>query len=299
MPAPSRTLVSTAQLEALIAAQASGGDPIVVIDCRFDLADPGPGRREFAEGHVPGAAYASLDEDLAAPPSVAGGRHPLPDAHAFAGRMTAWGIAPGVQVVAYDEGPGAYAARLWWMLRHAGHDAVAVLDGGFAAWKREGRRVQAGEVGNAASAGNMAAAGPVGAVAAAEHAVARAVTTAEVAARGPGAVLIDARSPERFRGEVEPIDRVAGHVPGAVNRHYMTNLTADGTFRPAAELRAEFQALLGGAAPANAIAMCGSGVTACHNLLAMEIAGLPGARLYVGSWSAWCGGAGERPAASG
>jgi thiosulfate/3-mercaptopyruvate sulfurtransferase len=160
---------------------------------------------------------------------------------------------------------------------------VAVLDGGFAAWTRDGRRVEAGE------ARRELLAEAEGAAAAPNPALARAVTTAEVAARGPGAVLIDARSPERFRGEVEPLDRVAGHVPGAVNRHYMTNLAADGTFRPAAELRAEFQALLDGATPADAIAMCGSGVTACHNLLAMEIAGLPGARLYVGSWSAWSG----------
>jgi thiosulfate/3-mercaptopyruvate sulfurtransferase len=263
------------------------------VDCRYDLAVPARGARDHAAGHVPGAVYASLDGDLSAPPDGHNGRHPLPAPAAFAATLARWGVAPGVQVVAYDETTGAYASRLWWMLRNAGHHAAAVLDGGFAKWVREGRAVEVGP-GTAARAEVQAAQErrPPG------DASFRAVTADEVAARGTDAVLIDARSPERFRGEVEPLDRVPGHVPGAVNRHYMDNLGADGTFRPLAELRRDYEALLAGASPADAIVMCGSGVTACHDLLAMEAAGLRSARLYAGSWSEWCGDR-ARPVATG
>ena len=297
MPAPFDTLISTGSLAELIAARDEAGAGLVIVDCRYDLAAPARGARDYAAGHIPGAVYASLNRDLSAEPDGRNGRHPLPAAAEFAATIARWGIGSGVQVVAYDDSTGAYASRLWWMLRNAGHHAAAVLDGGFAKWVREGRSVEVGwgtaplerrppnVTPQERRPSNVTPTAPRPPRSGAPF---PAVTADEVAGRSAGAVLIDARSPERFRGEVEPLDRVPGHVPGAVNRHYMTNLAEDGTFRPAAELRAAFEALLAGGLPADAIVMCGSGVTACHHLLAMEVAGLPGARLYAGSWSEWC-----------
>lgn len=249
----------------------------VVFDCRFDLADPGQGRRHYLDAHLPGARYAHLDTNLSGPITPSTGRHPLPDP----ARLCAWfgqqGVDTGTQVIAYDDSGGNMAVRLWWLLRWLGHDAVALLDGGWQHW--------------------LGAAGPV--TAALPQPVPtefqgspdwdQVLTTDQVVAdleHGRWR-LIDARSAERFRGEAEPIDPVAGHIPGAVNLPLQQNLTADGRFRPAAELRAQYLALLGRYPPERSACLCGSGVTACHNLLAMAIAGLPGGRLYAGAWSEW------------
>ena len=267
------TLISTADLAARL-----GAPEIVVVDLRHDLGQPDAwGEAQYQAGHVPGAVFAHLDRDLSAPKTGSNGRHPLPSPAVCAALFGRLGIGAGTQVVAYDQGSGAYASRLWWMLRWLGHDAAAVLDGGFDRWTREGRSVTA-EVPVRRSATFTA------------RPVVTPVDAAAVASAlgGESMLLIDARAPERFRGEVEPLDPVAGHIPGAVNRPFVRNLGPEGTFKPAAELRAEFDALLGGKPPATVVHQCGSGVTACHNALAMEVAGLPGARLYPGSWSEWC-----------
>lgn len=267
-----RTLVSAADL-----AEQIDAPDVVVVDCRFDLRDPAAGERSYVAGHLPRAVYANLDRDLADLSKQGRGRHPLPEAEAFNTTLGRWGISPEHRVVAYDARDGAHAARLWWMLRLLGHDSVAVLDGGFEAWVRHGGAIE------------RTLPRPRLAKYKARFNARAVATTAVVAARmasGNG-VLVDARSAERYRGEVEPIDMVAGHIPGAGNRPYTSNLTADGTFRPADELAAEFRLLLGDTPVAEAVMMCGSGVTACHNLLAMEHAGLRGARVYPGSWSEW------------
>jgi thiosulfate/3-mercaptopyruvate sulfurtransferase len=265
-------LISATALQALQAA----GSPLVLLDCGFDLADPAAGERAFAAGHLPGAAYAHLDRDLSGAKTGRNGRHPLPDRAAWAATMGRFGIAPGVPVVCHDDHGGVYAARAWWMLRWAGHAEAAVLDGGRAAWRAAG-----GAVVTEATPGRPARAPyPIAAVPAMAT-----LDTAGLEARLGQVALIDARAPERYRGEVEPLDPVAGHIPGALNRFFKLNLAADGRFRPAAELRAEFEALNGGR---EAVHQCGSGVTACHNLLAMELAGLDAGALYPGSWSEWC-----------
>ena len=250
---------------------------VAVIDCRFDLARPEAGRAAYLAAHIPGARYASLDADLSAPVGPGTGRHPLPRPEDFARRLGALGVDNDTQVIAYDAGNGAFAARLWWMLRWLGHARVAVLDGGFAAWMDSGGAVVAGETPGtdrrfAAQVDERAW-----------------VTTADVIAalRDPRRTLIDARLPERFSGAVEPLDKVAGHVPGARNYPFNLNLDDDGRFLAPAELRRRWLDFLGGAAPRGMIAMCGSGVTACHNLLALERAGLAGAALYAGSYSEW------------
>lgn len=249
----------------------------VVVDCRFTLTDTEAGRRAYAAGHLPGARYAHLDQDLSAPKSGKNGRHPLPDPATFARTLGHWGIDAGKQVVVYDDSFGAMAVRLWWMLRWMGHDAVALMDGGLPKWQRENRL--------------MTTALPVVTptvftphLREAMRVDADAVLAASQ--KGPE-LLLDARPEMRFLGEVEPIDPVAGHVPGAVNRPFDDNLDLGGTFLGADELRQMYEGLLAGRKPADVIHMCGSGVTACHNLLAMEIAGLPGAKLYPGSWSEW------------
>lgn len=266
---PWSTLVAPEALAARL------GDPALrVFDCRFALMDTSAGERDWRSGHVPGAYYAHLDRDLSGPHAPGAGRHPWPAADAFAQWASAHGIAPGVQVVAYDASDGAFAARLWALLRMAGHEDVAVLDGGFAAWAAAGLPVDADTPPlptPSAFTANVGAARLRDAQAVQSHLAA-------------GGVLLDARAPERFRGEVEPIDRVAGHVPGARNRPYALNLR-DGRFKPAAELADEFAALA--PTPDAVVVMCGSGVTACHHLLAMAHAGLPGAALYTGSWSGW------------
>jgi thiosulfate/3-mercaptopyruvate sulfurtransferase len=253
-----------------------------VIDCRFDLARPEWGERAFADGHIPHALYAHLEHDLSGPRTPRTGRHPLPDAAALAATLSRFGIDETVQVVAYDQGTSAYAARLWWLARWLGHRAVAVLDGGLAAWQRAGLPL------SCASDTRP----PRHFRGAAKEAMA--VSTSQVAAAlaagelGDGrSLLVDARSAERFAGENETIDPVAGHIPGSRSHPFARNHDAQGRFLPAAELRDAWAATLRGVPPQRLISMCGSGVTACHNLLALEIAGFPGARLYAGSWSEW------------
>lgn len=283
---PWTTLVDAVSLAAVLAstsprlvdARATASTATRLVDARFSLADPQSGAAGYAAGHLPGAVYADLNRDLSDLSRQGHGRHPLPDSEAFAATLGRWGIGADTQVVVYDAGDGSMAAaRLWWLLRLIGHRRVAVLDGGLAAWQAAGQPVVADET-------RVPALPPypghfdLAQVAAADEIVAR-------LAQAPG-WLIDARAGERYRGEVEPLDRVAGHVPGALNRPFALNLR-DGRFRPAAELRAELEPLLGAHAPGEAVMMCGSGVTACHLLLAFEIAGLPGARVFADSWSGW------------
>ncbi|WP_407352249.1 sulfurtransferase [Luteimonas sp. R10] len=264
------------QAEELAAAPGCAG--LAVVDCRHSLADPGAGARDYRDGHVPGAVHADMDRDLSgtAPAGSGAGRHPWPDAADLCRRLGAWGISPRHQVVAYDAGDGAFAARLWFLLQALGHRRVAVLDGGWARWTALGLP-QEPSVRMAAAADYPPP----------TFDAARLLDAVQVQAHlDRGGLLLDARAGERFRGEIEPIDRVAGHVPGATSRPYADNLI-DGRFKPAARLRTEFERVLAGRDPADAVAMCGSGVTACHHLLAMAHAGLPGARLYTGSWSGW------------
>jgi thiosulfate/3-mercaptopyruvate sulfurtransferase len=249
----------------------------LVVDCRFDLAKPEAGEAAYRAGHIPGAIYAHLDRDLAGPITPTSGRHPLPDPAQFAATLGRWGMKPDTQVVAYDADNGAFAARLWWLLRWVGHRAVAVLDGGFRAWTEEGLPTTT-EI-------------PVRTETRFEvrpdrNAWLEASEVAERVSR-PDWRLLDARAPERFAGEVEPIDTAAGHVPGARNHPFASNLDERARFRSPEELRARFDSSQAGVANDRTIVMCGSGVTACHLLLAMEVAGKPGARLYAGSWSEW------------
>lgn len=246
-----------------------------VFDCRHDLMRPELGQQLYREGHIPGAAFAHLDHDLSAPREGRAGRHPLPYPGAFLAWLGQQGLRREDQVVCYDGGGGVTAARLWWMLRWVGHDAVAVLDGGLAKWKAEGRPIstEIPRVGHASYPLMLRTEQVVG---------------VGVIERDRGKLLLlDARSPVRFRGEQEPIDPVAGHIPGAMNRFCNENLTPDGVFKDARTLRREFEAILGSRPPGEVVNYCGSGVAACHNILAMEIAGLPGSKLYAGSWSDW------------
>jgi thiosulfate/3-mercaptopyruvate sulfurtransferase len=280
-----QTLISATELAALLAAPAR----CVLLDCGFDLADTTAGERAYAAGHLPGAQYANLDRDLSGPKAAAGqpsrGRHPLPERSLLAATAGRWGIAPGVQVVVYDAQGGPYAARAWWLLQWLGHTEVAVLDGGPAAWLAVG-----GTLDNRVPATDAQPPYP-----AAPPALPT-ITTADLLAGLGHVSLLDARAPERFRGEVEALDPVAGHIPGARNRFFKHNLQADGRFKPAAELRTDFAALLAAGQPV--VQQCGSGVTACHNLLAMAHAGLGVSQLYPGSWSEWCSNP-ERPVARG
>lgn len=249
----------------------------IVCDCRHDLADTESGHRAYAESHIPGARMARLDEDLSGPKTGKNGRHPLPDPETFGKRLGELGIDNGKQVVAYDASGGCYAARLWWMLRWVGHDRVAVLDGGWEAWVKAGHPVSAAQP-------------AIKPVSFAARVMPRLAVDAAYVAAHMGeseTCVLDARSAERFRGVNETLDPVGGHIPGALNRFYKYNLDTGGCFKPAAELREEFSDLIGAHALQNVLHQCGSGVTACHNLLAMEIAGLPGSRLYPGSWSEW------------
>ncbi|AXK72004.1 sulfurtransferase [Lysobacter sp. TY2-98] len=268
------TLVDVDALKRAIAAQ---DRPLVIIDTRVDLADRSAGSRRFAEGHIPGARRADLETDLSGPHYPGAGRHPWPSDDAFAAMLGRLGITPAHQVVVYDDAQGALAAaRLWFMLKTWGHDAVAVLDGGWSAWRAANGDVESGAA-TPPDIGPYAGAFDNG----------RLLDASDVeAALSAGEPVLDARAAERYRGDVEPLDRKAGHIPGALNRPFALNL-ADGRFRPASELRAAFDALLDGRAPHTLIASCGSGVTACHHLLAMEHAGLRGARLFKGSWSGW------------
>ena len=252
------------------------------LDCRFELSRPEAGEQEWAAGHIPHALYAHLDRDLSGPRTARTGRHPLPDPAALAGTFSRLGIDAAVQVVAYDQGPGTYAARAWWLLRWLGHTRAAVLDGGFAAWQRARLPVSTE---SAARAPRRFEARPNAGWVVTTDAIAAALAAGSLALGTP--LLIDARGAERFAGENETIDPVAGHIPGAHNHPYARNVDALGQFLSPAELRRAWTASLRGRPPAAVAAMCGSGVTACHNLLALEVAGLPGARLYAGSWSEW------------
>lgn len=249
----------------------------VVVDCRFDLKNSDWGRSEYRQAHIPGAIYASLNDDLSDLTAGTGGRHPIPSIESLAATLGRLGIGTSTQVVAYDQDAGSYASRLWWSLRYLGHDAVAVLDGGWAKWQREQRPTAAGDEYRPA------------AIFTARPRPRLRVAVDDVAAivEHGGALLIDARAAERFEGREETIDKVAGHIPGAGNHFFKLNLADDGTMLPVEQLRAQYTAILDGRTPTDAVMYCGSGVTACHNLLAMEHAGLSGTPLYPGSWSEW------------
>ena len=268
-----KTLISATDLMQAL----KGPHAPVLLDCAFELSDPGAGRRAWGQGHLPGAHYLNLEEDLSGPKHDAAGqfrgRHPLPERAALAACLGALGIGPATPLVAYDAQGGPYAARCWWLLRWLGHDNVAVLDGGIAAWRAAG-----GALTDAPSPATPGEPYPL-------HAPALPTLDAEAVRAGLGRMrLVDARAGERFRGEVEPLDAAAGHIPGARNRCFKDNLAADGRFKSAAQLRAEWTPLASGDA---LVHYCGSGVTACHNLLAAAHAGLGEGTLYPGSWSEW------------
>lgn len=266
-------LIKAAELRDVI-----GADEWRIVDCRFDLLEPGKGRREYLAGHIPGAVFADLDRDLAGPVSDTTGRHPLPDVDTFRATLASFGIGPDTQVIAYDYASGALAARLWWMLRWIGHRKAAVLDGGLRAWLAAGGALET-------AVPDYAPSDPP-----AEPQAALIAGTDEISAllgEDHGFCLVDARDAPRFRGEREPIDAVAGHIPGALNLPFATALNEDGSFKPARELRALWKELFGNGAPPSFIVMCGSGVTACHLALSAEVAGLGLPRVYVGSWSEW------------
>jgi thiosulfate/3-mercaptopyruvate sulfurtransferase len=279
------TLITASELAARI------DDPkIVIVDCRHDLMNLAAGADGYAIGHIPNAVFADMETALSGAKVGADGRfrgrHPLPERTALLQTLRGWGVDDDTQVVAYDAHGGMFAARLWWLLRWLGHPAVAVLDGGLAAWQSL-----------ALAMTTVVPAGRRGAIE--EHAsLAPTVAAADVLANlgSSRLTVIDARAPDRFRGENETIDPVGGHIPGAKNRFFKDNLQPDGRFKDAGQLKADFGALV--ADPANAVMQCGSGVTACHNLLALEVAGLPGAALYPGSWSEWCADP-ARPVATG
>ena len=268
------TLIQPAELARLLREKP---EAVVVCDCSFDLADHGAGRRAYEAGHVPGAAYLHLEEVLSGAKTGRNGRHPLPDRDALAAHMAALGVSDATQVVAIDAADGMYAARLWFLMRWLGHAAVAVLDGGLAAWRAAGQAIDVAPP-RARPGGDLVA----------RPSLVRTVDYDAVAAGASGdRLILDARAPDRFRGENETLDPIGGHIPGARNRFFRDNLTRDGRFKAPDVLRAEFAAVLRGRPANETVAQCGSGVTACHNLLAMEVAGLHGAALYPGSWSEW------------
>lgn len=272
----SNTLIGAADLHRALAQ--AGRDDIVVLDCGFDLTDPQAGRRQYEAGHLPGTVYVHLDDTLSGVKTGKNGRHPLPDRAAFARAMAALGIGSQTQVVVYDNAGGMFAARLWWLLRWIGHDAVAVLDGGVPAWTAAGYPLTT-EAPPKRAAGQL----PVG------DSLQPTIDYPQLrqALNAGKHVVLDARAPDRYRGENETLDAVGGHIPGARNRFFRDNLAPDGRFLSPEQLRQDFTSRMNGHAPADVINQCGSGVTACHNLLAMEVAGLTGAALYPGSWSEW------------
>jgi thiosulfate/3-mercaptopyruvate sulfurtransferase len=254
-------------------------DRVLVCDCTFELSDPDLGTRSYALGHIPGAVYVHLDQVLSSTKTGTNGRHPLPTQQQFADAMAALGANEDTHIVAYDASGAMYAARLWWMLRWVGHAKASVLDGGVAAWAEAGQPLSK-DVPPVRPAGKFTV----------RPSLVKTVAYQDVLenTRSAQSRLLDARAPDRFRGENETMDPVGGHIPGARNRFFKDNLTANGRFKPADQLRQEFGGLLGTYSADRTINQCGSGVTACHNLLAMEVAGLPGAALYPGSWSEWC-----------
>ncbi len=276
---PFTTLIQVSELQAL---QASGA-PVLVMDCSFDLTDLQAGRAQYLSGHLPGGQFADVHHDLschdAHAETASGGRHPLPARAQVAAWLAQRGLNPDTQLVVYDRQGCNFCARLWWMAQWAGHAAVAVLDGGLQAWCQAGGKLETGEAPTPAP-GHFQLQAPLRTLR----------SSAEVlAALGqPQQTLIDARAPARFRGETEPLDPVAGHIPGALNRPFSSNIALDGRFKPATLLQAEWQELLHERAPASVVHYCGSGVSALPNLLAMEIAGLGGSALFAGSWSEWC-----------
>ncbi len=265
-------LVSAAELHELLT-----GEATVVVDCRFDLVNPGKGRADWLAGHIPGAAYAHLDDDLAAPIQPHTGRHPLPETDVFADFLASAGWSGEKLLVAYDDGSNAISARLWWMMRYFGKQS-ALLDGGFNAWLEAGYQTESGAPPVIKSAPEALQPDPAMIVSA---------DTIGGQLDSGAEPLIDARARERFSGEIEPLDSRAGHIPGALNRPFNENLDSSGRFRAPQELKSEFEALLGKATADKVVHSCGSGVTACHNLFAMELAGLGCSRLYPGSWSDW------------
>ncbi|HSS27209.1 MAG TPA: sulfurtransferase [Usitatibacter sp.] len=265
-------LVSPSELEKHL------GDPNwVVFDTRHELTDPARGPRAYAEGHIPGAYFLHVDDDLSGPKTGQNGRHPLPDLATFAAKVESAGVTPSSHVVVYDDLGGNYAVRLWWMLRWLGHERVALLDGGFPLWEKEKRPVTKDVP--APRQGDFKARPHLGDV----------VDTPfiERFREDPSIKLVDARAAERFAGLKEMIDPVAGHIPGAVNRFWQKNLNPDGRFKSPEQLKSEYSEFLGSSKPGQVVHMCGSGVTACHNMFAMALAGMPQGRLYVGSWSEW------------
>jgi thiosulfate/3-mercaptopyruvate sulfurtransferase len=285
------TLISVDELQALIASK----KPLRIFDCTFDLMQPHAGPAQYLQAHIPGAVYANLDTDLSAkhgaPGShgvitatgadepASGGRHPLPNRERFATWLSAIGFGNDMQAVVYDRNGVNYCGRLWWMLKWAGHENVAVLDGGLQVWQAAGGAVNSGEEPTHFQA-NFLLSEPRATLVNAD------AVSAQLGR--PSQTLVDARATPRFKGEVEPLDPVAGHIPGALNRPFSQNLGTDGKFKPAAQLRSEFEALLAGRDPASVVNQCGSGVSAIPNIIAMEVAGLGRAALYAGSWSDWC-----------
>ncbi|MDE2607323.1 MAG: sulfurtransferase [Burkholderiales bacterium] len=282
------TLITAEQLQALQAAKAR----LMVFDCSFELMDTTAGEKAYLQAHIPGAVYAHLDHALSDkgspdasgepqphPGAASGGRHPLPSREKFAMWLSSVGFANDMQAVVYDRNAANYCGRLWWMLKWAGHEAVAILDGGLQAWQAAGGEVRPGPEPSHFQS-NFELGAPLR----------RLVVTEEVRCGlgQPGQTIVDARAPQRFRGEVEPLDPVAGHIPGALNRPFALNIGADGRFKPREQLRAEFEALLAGRDPATVVHQCGSGVSAVPNLVAMEVAGFAPTGLYAGSWSEWC-----------
>lgn len=271
------TLITADALRALIAQ----GEPLKIFDCSFDLTRASVGRQQYLEGHLPAAVYADLDTDLsdkrdgAQPAPVSGGRHPLPHPDRFAAWLRSVGVNQGMQVVVYDRQGSSFCGRLWWMLKWLGHEPVAVLDGGLRAWQGS---LESGPGLPPLAQGDFVAGTPR----------AELITVEQVARQLGQDTIVDARAEPRYRGEVEPLDPVAGHIPGALNRPYTLNMDSEGRFKPAEQLRQEFMALLGSHSHQSVVHQCGSGVTATANLLAMEIAGLGRARLFAGSWSQWC-----------
>jgi len=284
MPTP---LITASELDQL---RTTGKQHVVVFDCSFDLTNPAAGRDGYQQGHIPGAHYLHLDNELSGPKTGVNGRHPLPDAELFTARLRTLGVSDNTLVVAYDAQGSMYAARLWWLTRWIGHGAVAVLDGGRNAWVAAGLPLEHGAAPDPEKAGNLTR----------RPSLVKTVDANALVANlsQPAVLVVDARAADRFRGENETLDPVGGHIPGAANRFFKDNLTADGYFKPADQLRADFGAVFAGRAPAQTVMQCGSGVTACHNLLALEVAGLTGAALYPGSWSEWCADP-KRPVATG